>query len=143
LFAVHPEIWRSPGIDHLDELHALPRGKSIKVAPTASTRTVFTVGDAKGVPAHFLKLHYPRRISRFNRRLRRKNIHNSIEGSRDLAQVRFDRFAYVPDSLGFTFGGGDSAWGFLIREAVPRPLQKERFLIPYFALYAGDLKHPG
>src|SRR5882724_4120441 len=41
LFAVHPETWSSPGIDHLDELHALPKGAAIRVAPTASTRTVF------------------------------------------------------------------------------------------------------
>ncbi|MDB5314010.1 MAG: Siderophore synthetase component-like protein [Gemmataceae bacterium] len=143
LFAVHPEIWSSSGIDHLDELHGLPRGNPIRVAPTASTRTVFVAGGEQEVPAHFLKLHYPRRISRFNRRLRRKNIHNSVEGSRDLEQVRRDRFAYLPDSLGFTYGGGDNPWGFLVREAVPRPYQGERFLIPYFALYAGDLKHAG
>src|SRR5437899_9515777 len=43
LFAVHPETWSSPGIDCLDELHALPRGEPIQVAPTASTRTVFPV----------------------------------------------------------------------------------------------------
>jgi hypothetical protein len=144
LFAIHPETWASSGIDHLDELHALPRGEPIQVAPTASTRTVFTTaGDTQDVPAHFLKLHYPRRISRFNRRLRKKNIHNSIEGSRDLAEVRFDRFGYLPDVLGFTYGGGDNPWGFLVREATPRPFQGQRFLIPYFALYAGDLKHPG
>src|SRR5439155_18064436 len=131
------------GIDCSDELHALPKGEPIQVAPTASTRTVFTVGGTREVPAHFLKLHYPRRISRFNRRLRRKNIHNSIEGSRDLAHIRFDRFAYLPDSLGFTFGDGGNPWGFLVREATPRPYQGRRFLIPYFALYAGDLKHAG
>jgi len=143
LFAIHPETWSSSGIDHLDELHALPRGEPIQVAPTASTRTVFTVGGTREVPAHFLKLHYPRRISRFNRRLRRKNIYNSIEGSRDLAEVRINRFAYLPDALGFTYGGGENPWGFLVREATPRPYQAQRFLIPYFALYAGDLKHPG
>ena len=143
LFAVHPETWSSAGIDHLDELHELPRGEPIRVAPTASTRTVFTAGRQGEVPAHFLKLHYPRRISRFNRRLRRLNIHNSIEGSRDLAHVHFDRFAYLPDTLGFTYGDGENPWGFLVREAIPRPYQAQRFLIPYFALYAGDLKHGG
>src|SRR5215204_799635 len=42
LFAVHPETWSSAGIEHLEELHALPQGEPIRVAPTASTRTVFT-----------------------------------------------------------------------------------------------------
>src|SRR5437867_928188 len=78
LFAIHPETWSDPNVEFSDELHVLPKGKSIRVAPTASTRTVFTVGSGQNVPAHFLKLHYPRRISRFNRRLRRINIHNSI-----------------------------------------------------------------
>src|SRR5205823_5298125 len=82
LFAIHPETWSSTGLDYMNELHEMPCGEIIQVAPTASTRTVFTVRCPKDVPAHFLKLHYPRRISRFNRRLRRKNIHNSIEGSR-------------------------------------------------------------
>ena len=143
LFAIHPETWSSSGIDNLDELHTLPRGDSIRVAPTASTRTVFTLNSTGDVPAHFIKLHYPRRISRFNRRLRRKNIHNSIEGSRDLAHVHFARFAYLPDALGFTYGNGGNPWGFLLREAIPRPYQSNRFMIPYFALYAGDLKHGG
>src|SRR5437867_940919 len=53
LFAVHPETWSSPGIDCLDELKALPRGEAIEVAPTASTRTVFTVAPSKDVPPHF------------------------------------------------------------------------------------------
>jgi siderophore synthetase component len=126
----------------LEELRALPRGEPIKVAPTASTRTVLTIGCAGNVPAHFVKLHYPRHISRFNRRLRRKDIHNSIESSRDVAHVQLDRFAYLADALGFTYGGGGNPWGFLVREATPRPYQENRFLIPYFALYAGDLKHP-
>ena len=78
-------------IDHLNELRALRRGEPIRVAPTASTRTVLTTETPANVPRHFIKLHYPRRISRFNRRLRRLNIHNSIEGSRDLASVHLDK----------------------------------------------------
>ncbi len=131
------ESWRH----HLDEFRALPRGEPIEVAPTASTRTVLTIGCAGNVPVHFVKLHYPRRISRFNRRFRRKNIHNSIEGSRDVAHVQLDRFAYLPDVLGFTYGKGGNDWGFLVREATCHPYQAKRFLIPYFALYGGDLKH--
>src|SRR5437660_1548730 len=69
-FLIHPETWASPGIDHLDELHALRRGGPIQVAPTASTRTVLTTATTGNVSHHFIKLHYPRRISRFNRRLR-------------------------------------------------------------------------
>src|SRR5438093_11241214 len=142
-FAIHPETWASPGIDHLDELHAFRRGQPIEVAPTASTRTVLTTATAGNVPHHFIKLHYPRRISRFNRRLRRKNIRNSVEATRDLDHVQFEKFAYLPDTLGFTYSDGGNPWGFLIREETPRPFQEgARFLVPYFALYGGDLQHP-
>ncbi len=141
-FLIHPETWASPEIDHLDELHVLPRSEPIEVAPTASTRTVLTTETLANAPAHFIKLHYPQRISRFNRRLRRKNIQNSVEVTRDLAHVSCEKFAYLPDSLGFTYGDGDSAWGFLVRERTPRPFREQRFLIPFFALYGGDLKRP-
>jgi hypothetical protein len=141
-FLIHPETWASSGIDDLDDLHALRRGDPLQVAPTASTRTVLTTETPANVPRHFVKLHYPRRISRFNRRLRRKNIRNSVEATHDLAQVKFDRFAYFPDSLGFTYGDGGNPWGFLVREVTPRPFRGARFLVPYFALYGGDLNHP-
>jgi hypothetical protein len=103
---------------------------------------VLTTETPANVPHHFVKLHYPRRISRFNRRLRRKNIRSSVEATRDLVHVRFDKFAYLPDSLGFIYGDGGNPWGFLVREGTPRPFQEARFLIPYFALYGGDLRHP-
>jgi hypothetical protein len=141
-FLIHPETWASSGIDNLDEFHDLRRGEPLQVAPTASTRTVLTTETPANVPHHFVKLHYPRRISRFNRRLRRKNIRNSVEATHDLAHVRFDKFACLPDSLGFIYGDGGNPWGFLVREGTPRPFQEARFLIPYFALYGGDLQHP-
>ncbi len=143
LFAVHPETWTAAGIEHLDELRALPRDQPIRVAPTASTRTVLALEQAGDVPHHFIKLHYPRRISRFKRRLRRKNIHNSVAVTQDIAHVHFDGFAYLPDVLGFTFGDGDNSWGFLVREVIPRPFQGPTLLVPCFALYGGDLKYPG
>jgi len=124
------------------ELHAFPRGESIQVAATASTRTVFAIPRAGDVPPHFIKLHLPRNISRFNRRLRRKNICNSVAVTRDLAHFQFDKFAYLPDVLGFTFGEEDIAWGFLVREAAPRPFRGTARLIPCFALYGRDLRNP-
>jgi hypothetical protein len=138
-----PETWAAAGVEYLDELHAFPRCQPIRVAPTASTRTVLALECGDGVPHHFIKLHYPRRISRFNRRLRRKNVHNSIAVAQDIAHINFEGFAYLPDVLGFTFGDGDDSWGFLVRELIPRPFQGPRLLVPCFALYGGDLKDPG
>ncbi|WP_112662112.1 IucA/IucC family C-terminal-domain containing protein [Microvirga flavescens] len=142
LFPVHPEIWANETIEGLAEISGFPREAPIKVAPTASTRTVLALEHPRECPDHFIKLHYPVRISRFNRELRRQNIHNSVAVSRDLANLRFEKFAYLPDALGITFGIDEKSWGFLVREARPRPFIENRFLIPCFALYAGDLKHP-
>lgn len=142
LFAVHPETWTTAGIDYLNEIRAFPREAPIRVAPTASTRTVLTLEHDEHVPPHFLKLHYPVLISRFNRRLMRKNIENSVAVTRDVAKLHFDKFAYLPDVLGFTFGSDENSWGFLVRETTPRPIIEGRFLIPSFALYGEDYKNP-
>lgn len=141
-FLIHPEVWAASGIDHLEELHKLPAGPPLRVAPTSSTRTVMTLENSENFPAHFIKLHYPRRISRFNRRLRKTNIQNSIAVTRDLENFKFEKFAYLPESLGFTFGTGDNPWGFLIRELNPQPHRESRILIPFFSLYGGDLRNP-
>ena len=76
---IHPETWAS--FDNLNGLNDLRRGEPLQVAPTASTRTVLTTETSANVPQHFVKLHYPRRISRLNRRLRRKNIRSSKESA--------------------------------------------------------------
>lgn len=142
LFAVHPETWVNDAVEGLGDIRAFPLDAPIRVAPTASTRTVLALRQPKAIPGHFLKLHYPVRISRFNRELRQKNIHNSVAVSRDLANLRSDKFAYLPDALGVAFGADEQSWGFLVRETRPRPFVAGGFLIPCFALYAGDLNHP-
>ncbi len=140
-FALHPETWAAENIPFLDELRKYPQGDAIEVSPTASTRTVL-VRNADNLPPHFLKLHYPKYVSRFNRRLRRLNICNSVAVTRDIKNICHPRFAYLPDELGFIFGTGSDAWGFLVREAHPHPLLQGGSLIPGFALYGGDLMHP-
>src|SRR5689334_4342136 len=101
LFRVHPETRGELGAGQWSEN---AEGDPISVAPTSSTRTVMTLRPEGGARPHFLKLHYPRRISRFIRRIREKNVHNSVRASRELADVRLPRFAYLPESLGFTYG---------------------------------------
>lgn len=141
LFAVHPETWMNAELEGMNELRTMPRVKPLVVAPTASTRTVLVANGEQRVPEHFLKLHYPGRISRFNRKLRRKNISNGVAITKDLANVHLDKFAYLPEVMGVTFGNRAESWGFLVREQIPRPFQPSRFLIPCFALYGGDLQH--
>ncbi len=142
MLAVHPETWADADVDDLEELRRLPRGESITVAPTASTRTVLTLKHPGGLAPHFIKLHLPRRISRFNRRLRRKNIQNCVVLTTDLGHMTLQKFAFLPDALGLAIEDGDSSWGCLVRERFPRPSQGQWPLIPCFALFARDLYSP-
>jgi len=141
LFRVHPETREEL---HAAEWSGLREGDPVPAAPTSSTRTVMTLRPEGPAAPHFLKLHYPRRISRFIRRIRQKNVHNSVRASRELGDIRLPSFAYLPESLGFTIGEGPAAWGFIVREKTPRPFSGEdRLLVPYFSLYSQDLKRPG
>jgi siderophore synthetase component len=142
LFAIHPEIWGDFEVSGMEILRRFPRGEVIAAVPTASTRTVFVTELDGVVPNHYLKLHLPRRVSRFNRRLRHLNIANSVAVTKDLREIRFHKFAYLGDTLGFTLGNEHDSWGFLVREATALPFEGTHFLIPCFALYGCDLKNP-
>ncbi len=142
LFPLHPATLAVAGDERLEEIQTLPREAPIRVAATASTRTVLTLQHPCDASPHFIKLHLPCRISRFNRRLLRKEIHNAIVATKEIGRLSCDKFAYLSDAFGVTFGKGAESWGFLVREAIPHPIAENRFMIPCFALYAGDLKHP-
>jgi len=136
-FRFHPELL---GIndDQFIELKRCKEGKAIPVVPTSSTRTVLSLA----VPPHFIKLHLPKRISRFNRRLRTSSVEYSVSISRDLEKVTFNQFAYLPETIGIAYDR-NGGFGFLVREISPRPLEQDRFLIPYFSLYSQDTKKSG
>lgn len=139
LFPIHPEIASDTSIPYIAELIRFPREGEIAVVPTSSTRTVFAKNH-DGLPPHFLKLHYPRRISRFIRNIRRKVVENSIEVSRDLlAMPPLSGVGYLSESIGLAYGDSENGWGVIIRESTPRPYQETgKYLIPYFALYSQD-----
>ncbi len=107
----------------------------ITAIPTASTRTVINENDK----TYFIKLHFPARISRFNRRLSASSVKHSIQVSRDLEESLANApksFAYLPESIGLIAPEGH---GCIIREKTPRPyVSDERYLIPFFALYSKD-----
>src|SRR3989344_5825944 len=134
-FPVHPDV--PP--EHLRGIVVYPAGKPVRAVPTACTRTVLALDHDAG--DHFLKLHMPRRISRFNRRLRPSSVRHSIDVSQDLEDVDYGAFAYLPESMGLVYGGANG-FGCIVREMKPRPHQEGRALIPYFALYSIDEKAP-
>ena len=73
LLPVHPETLRFPGLYRRADLDTA--GPPLEVTSSGNARTVFVERvDGQAVPPHFVKLHYPRRLSRFTRRLRRPVI---------------------------------------------------------------------
>lgn len=122
-----------PFFSHPQFSKEIPDG-FVKASPTASTRSVLI--DDK---PYFIKLHFPARISRFNRRLTENSVEHSILISSDIEESLSSApktFAYLPESIGIIHKEGH---GCIIREKTPRPLVKEkRALIPFFALYSKD-----
>lgn len=141
VFAIHPEILQDDEIAYMKELRDYPRTTSIRVSPTASSRTVLT--RDKHLPEHFLKMHCPRRISRFLRKYRAASVEQSVLVSRELSSINLESFAYLAKSLGVYVGTRADGWGYSIREAIPRPFKKtEGLMIPFFSLYSHDLRSP-
>ena len=136
LMPIHPEIFKDDNVPFIKELRNYAQ-TSVLVAPAASTRTVLTLAKP-----HFIKLHYPRYISRFTRRMTRNIIQNSVEVSKGLTDLSVPHFGFLPESIGIAFGEGPDSWGFIIRETLARPmLDKKGFLIPLFSLYSRDLNN--
>ncbi len=148
LLPVHPNALDAADLVGRDELLAAPPGPVLTAVPTANARTVFvTAIDGTPVEPHFVKLHYPRRLSRFTRRLRRPVIELQLWVSDDLVRVGAP---VLPEVGGGWFSASRSAsssasaedaWGFLLRAA--RPLDAApAWTVPLFALYGRDLHHP-
>ncbi|WP_433199373.1 ferric iron reductase [Dactylosporangium sp. CS-047395] len=141
LLPVHPNTLDSPDLAGRSTLLGLEPGPFLTVVPSANARTVFvTAVDGAAVEPHFVKLHYPRRLSRFTRRLRRPVIELQLWVSDELLRVGTP---VLPEVGGGWFdpGLGDEAWGFLIRAARP-VTPSPACTVPLFALYGGDLRAP-
>lgn len=140
LFAIHPEIFNDDSVPYMKELRSYPQVKSIKVSPTASSRTVLVLDSEDQLPGHFLKLHCPRKISRFYRRHRAPIIKLGIDVSNELMKIDLPSFGMLAKPLGAACGTMTDGWGFSIRHSNPYPQIKNRALIPFFALFSADLQ---
>jgi hypothetical protein len=136
LLPVHPNALDSAELAGRAELARCAPGPQFEVVPSANARTVFVsrIGGV-AVPPHFVKLHYPRRLSRFTRRLRRPAIALQLWVAEELLRAGVP---LLPD-----VGGGSidcaEPWGFLVRAADVR----HGFTVPLFALYGADYHTPG
>ena len=140
LLPVHPDTLSLPDLPGRSTLLGLAPGPPLEAAPTANARTVLVrrVGE-RAVEPHFVKLHYPRRLSRFSRRLRRPMIELQLWVA---AQLHRARVPFLPEVAGGAYGDDPSeAWGYVVRERhlVGGSL---RFTVPLFALYGTDVRSP-
>jgi hypothetical protein len=134
LLPVHPNAL--DGMDRTDLAHCLP-GPALEVVPSANARTVFVkrIGG-QAVEPHFVKLHYPRRLSRFTRRLRRPVIELQLWVAEELQSAGLP---FMPEVGGGWIGDSPTeAWGFLVRALD----EGVGYTVPLFALYGKDLHRP-
>lgn len=140
LLPVHPEALAAPDLYRRDLLRR--PGPPLQVVPSANARTVFVERyDGQPVPPHFVKLHYPRRLSRFTRRLRRPMIELQLWVADELAAAAVP---FLPEVAGGVVGDDPArAWGFVLRDAAVRAGDSPPYTVPGFALYGQDLRAPG
>jgi hypothetical protein len=139
LLPVHPGALALPAV--AADLAGCPPGPPVEVVPSANARTVFVERlGAQPVPPHFLKLHYPRRLSRFTRRLRRPVIALQLWVAGELARIGAP---VLPEVAGGVVGTDPThAWGFLVRGARVPGGDRWPLTVPLFALYGRDLRAP-
>jgi hypothetical protein len=96
--------------------------------------------DGQPVEPHFLKLHYPRRLSRFERRLRRPIIDVQLWVTGELSRIGAP---FLPEvGAGWIVFHPRDEWGFILRETRPLGHRSTRFTVPLFALYGHDFHAP-
>lgn len=139
LLPIHPATLRLLPAEAQRKIASLPVGPGIVVSPTSSTRTVYVHGWQGGafVPNHFLKLHYPGRISRFVRSLTRDDVLHQLAVC---ARVERAGLPCLPELAG-AYGVLDEATsiGYLIRCFEPKcGLENGFFTVPGFALHSLD-----
>ncbi len=158
VFCVHPQILEDGLSDPwLQRTLALGiPGEPISVSPSSSTRTLYVVRDEPPhlftEPPHALKVHFPFRISRYGRRMRKEVVEQAVNVSRELeagAGLLDNGFAFLREVLGIAHGDPDpgtsrgESWGYLVRDMTPYPrLPGPGALVPGFSLYGLDFFQP-
>jgi hypothetical protein len=146
-FFVHPDMLNDKGFLQKIGIDGFIKSNDVyEVTPTSSTRTLLTLEKNYNF---MIKTDLDKKHFRFIRRLKGDSVEHSILISKELEKIansgECPEYSFLPESLGFILGDKVEGSGVLFREIFPRPLvkgQNERFMIPYFSLYASDLKNP-
>ena len=101
-FCIHPQILaENPDDPYVQQTRSIGlQQQSVIVSPSSSTRTLFV--KETDIP-HALKLHFPFRISRYNRMMTDEVVAQAISVSREIEEgIRFldDRFAFLREVIG-------------------------------------------
>jgi hypothetical protein len=144
-FSIHPEMaadasYQSKFIDpNWPSIH-------IEATPTSSTRTLLTNALDYNF---FIKTDLDRHHYGFIRSLKRTGVEHSIRMSEEVVNIATEHpdygLAVLPETIGIAFGGHQDEYstGVIYRECDPRPYAEDgRTLVPFFSLYATDLKAP-
>jgi hypothetical protein len=136
LLPVHPDTLEQELRAGNRKLLAMPKGPSLSVAPLANVRTVLVkrIGGRVVTP-HFLKLHYPRRVSRFKRLMTDLDVRHELWCAKEFRRVRAP---VLTDIGGGIFDGDGGRWGYIVREARLFAPQVFEWTVPLFALYGRD-----
>ncbi|WP_327099104.1 hypothetical protein OIE68_10085 [Nocardia vinacea] len=141
LLPVHPDTLALPHLPGRDQLLTMAAGPVLDVMPLANARTVLVLG-ADGVPTapHFLKLHFPQRISRFHRTMNAPDLGHELWTT---TQLHTAGLPVLRDLGGGLFGRDpDTAWGYLVRDSLVRDGHDFDYTVPLFALYGNDIRSP-
>jgi hypothetical protein len=109
---------------------------TVTVTPTSSGRTV-AVTDGRVPPVH-IKLHYPRVIGRFARRIDVRRADAALDTSALLADPRAglpSDLAFLPEPAALVAPSGTAA---ILRSPVPYPDREPAALAPLFSLFSRD-----
>ncbi|WP_319523245.1 IucA/IucC family protein [uncultured Desulfosarcina sp.] len=151
MFAIHPQVLDAcPQDPYVQRTLNLCTGRgSLPVTPSSSTRTLFAVDRQ---PPHALKVHFPFRVSRYDRRMRHEVLEQAINVSRELEAgigLLDPRFAFLREVIAVCHPNLDVGsareenWGCLIRDMRPFPATRgSTRLVPGFALYGRDFYDP-
>jgi len=151
VFAIHPQVLDAcPQDPYVQRTLRLCTGRrTVPVTPSSSTRTLFPVD---GKPFHALKVHFPFRISRYDRRMRHEVLEQAINVSRELEAgigLLDPRFAFLREVMAVCHPNLDVGsdreenWGCLVRDMRPFPAAHgSTRLVPGFALYGRDYYDP-
>jgi hypothetical protein len=151
LFCIHPQVLEQHADDpYVKQTLAIGKPRNgITVSPSSSTRTLY-VHDDKA--PHALKVHFPFRISRYHRRMRKEVLEQAVAVSMELEKgiERLDtKFAFLREVIGVAHKNlqpdsprGEN-WGFLVRDMQPFPVVDATLdFIPGFSLYGTDFFNP-